>query len=85
MVRVFCVIPILVFQINAKNILPISDLGLPAVPVAGRKRGGYRIIYLWKANETKIYILLAYFKGEKVGISKKEIEALLKKFHEELV
>jgi len=29
------------------------------------KRGGFRLIYLWKGGENKIYLLAAYFKGEK--------------------
>jgi len=48
------------------------------------KRGGYRIIYFWKAGELKVYLLVAYFKGEKREISKAEIETLLKKLTEEL-
>jgi len=48
------------------------------------KRGGYRLIYFWKAGEMKIYLLVAYFKGEKAEIAKKEIETLLKKLNEEL-
>ena len=47
------------------------------------KRGGYRLIYFWEAGEKKVYLLVAYFKGEKAEITKKEIEPLLKKlgFH----
>ena len=48
------------------------------------KRGGYRLIYFWKAGEMKVYLLAAYFKGEKAGITKKDIETLLKKLSEEL-
>ena len=48
------------------------------------KRGGYRLIYFWKATEVKIYLLVAYFKGEKAEITKKEIETLLKKLNQEL-
>ena len=48
------------------------------------KRGGYRLIYFWKAGEVKGYLLAAYFKGEKAEISKTEIETLLKKLSEEL-
>ena len=48
------------------------------------KRGGYRLIYLWKAGEMKIYLLVAYFKGEKAEITKKEIETLLKKLNQGL-
>jgi mRNA-degrading endonuclease RelE of RelBE toxin-antitoxin system len=48
------------------------------------KRGGYRLIYLWKADEIKIYLLVAYFKGEKAEITKKEIEILLKQLNQEL-
>ena len=48
------------------------------------KRGGYRLIYFWKAGEMKVYLLVAYFKGEKAEISKTEIETLLKKLSEEL-
>jgi mRNA-degrading endonuclease RelE of RelBE toxin-antitoxin system len=48
------------------------------------KRGGYRLIYFWKTGEMKVYLLVAYFKGEKTEITKKEIETLLKKLNEEL-
>jgi mRNA-degrading endonuclease RelE of RelBE toxin-antitoxin system len=48
------------------------------------KRGGYRIIYFWKAGEMKIYLLVAYFKGERAKITKKEIETLLRKLNQEL-
>ena len=48
------------------------------------KRGGYRLIYFWKAGEMKIYLLFVYFKGEKTEITKKEIESLLKKLYQEL-
>jgi hypothetical protein len=48
------------------------------------KRGGYRLIYFWKAGEMKIYLLVSYFKGEKAEITKKEIESLLKKLYQEL-
>lgn len=48
------------------------------------KRGGYRLIYFWKAGEMKIYLLVAYFKGEKAEIRKKEIETLIKKLNQEL-
>lgn len=48
------------------------------------KRGGYRLIYFWKAGEMKIYLLVVYFKGEKAEITKREIETLLKKLNQEL-
>ena len=48
------------------------------------KRGGYRLIYFWKTGEMKVYLLVAYFKGEKTEITKKEIDTLLKKLNEEL-
>ena len=48
------------------------------------KRGGYRLIYFWKAGEMRVYLLVAYFKGEKAEITKKEIESLLKRLSEEL-
>jgi len=48
------------------------------------KRGGYRLIYLWKAGETTISLLVTYFKGEKTEITKNEIESLLKKLHQEI-
>jgi len=48
------------------------------------KRGGYRLIYFWKAGEMKVYLLVAYFKGEKEEITKKEIEMLLKKLNQEV-
>jgi hypothetical protein len=52
--------------------------------VRNGKRGGFRLIYLWKADEIKIYFLVAYFKGEKAEITKKEIETLLKQLNQEL-
>jgi len=51
----------------------------PSSDVKKRKRGGYRLIYFWKAGELKVYLL-----GEKAEITKKEIEALLKRLSEEL-
>ncbi|EFK11559.1 toxin-antitoxin system, toxin component, RelE family [delta proteobacterium NaphS2] len=48
------------------------------------KRAGFRVIYYWKADEPKIYLLAAYFKGKKTEIAKKEIESLLKKLNQEL-
>lgn len=47
-------------------------------------RGGFRSIYLWKPGETTVYMLAAYFKGDKQDISKKEIEEILKKLNQEL-
>ena len=48
------------------------------------KRGGFRSIYLWKSGEITAYMLVAYFKGDKQDISKKEIEEILKKLNQEL-
>ena len=48
------------------------------------KRGGFRSIYLWKDGENSVYLLVAYFKGNKADISKKEIENILKKLTQEL-
>ncbi len=48
------------------------------------KRGGFRSIYLWKSAENSVYLLVAYFKGDKADISKKEIEKTLKKLTQEL-
>ncbi len=48
------------------------------------KRGGFRVIYLWKAGAFKVYLLAVYFKGEKEEISKREVEELLKKLNQEL-
>jgi len=48
------------------------------------KRSGFRLIYLWKAGEFKVYLLAVYFKGEKAEISKTEIERLLKELNKEL-
>ena len=48
------------------------------------KRGGFRLIYFWKADEMKIHLLTVYFKGEKAEITKKEIDTLLKKLYQEL-
>ena len=48
------------------------------------KRGGFRLIYLWRAGEFTVYLLVVYFKGEKPEISKREIEGLLKQLNQEL-
>ena len=48
------------------------------------KSGGFRLIYFWKTGEFKIYLLTAYFKGEKTEIKKREIDDLLKKLNHEL-
>jgi len=48
------------------------------------KRSGFRLIYLWKERDFRVYLLAAYFKGEKEVISKTEIERLLKKLSKEL-
>lgn len=48
------------------------------------KRGGFRLIYLWKEGEFNVYLLTVYFKREKTDISKREIEELLKKLNQEL-
>jgi len=48
------------------------------------KRSGFRLIYLWKTVEFKVYLLAVYFKGEKEEISKTEIERLLKELNKEL-
>ena len=48
------------------------------------KRSGFRLIYLWKAGEFKVYLLAVYLNGEKEEISKKQAERLLKKFNQEL-
>jgi mRNA-degrading endonuclease RelE of RelBE toxin-antitoxin system len=48
------------------------------------KRGGFRLIYLWKSGEFTVYLLAAYFKGDKLDISKREIEELLKKLNKDL-
>ena len=47
-------------------------------------RGGFRSIYLWKPGEITVYMLAAYFKGDKQSISKKEIEEILKKLNQGL-
>ena len=49
------------------------------------KRGGFRLIYFWKAGETNIYLLVVYFKGEKTDITKKAINELLKKLNQKLM
>jgi mRNA-degrading endonuclease RelE of RelBE toxin-antitoxin system len=49
------------------------------------KRGGFRSIYLWKSGEITVYLLAAYFKGDKQDVSKNEIEKTLKKLNQELV
>jgi len=49
------------------------------------KRGGFRAIYLWKSGEITVYLLAAYFKGDKADVSKKEIEKTLEKLSQELL
>ncbi len=48
------------------------------------RRSGFRLIYLWKEGESRVYLLAVYFKGEKEEISKTEIERLLKNLNKEL-
>jgi mRNA-degrading endonuclease RelE of RelBE toxin-antitoxin system len=48
------------------------------------KSGAFRIIYLFKENDRKVYLLTIYFKGDKEDISPDEIEKLLKKLCDEL-
>lgn len=48
------------------------------------KRGGFRLIYLWKAGDFRVYLLAVYFKGEREEISKTDIDRLLKKLNKEL-
>jgi len=48
------------------------------------KRGGFRLIYFWKSEEFRVYLLAAYFKGDKTDITKRDIEKLLKKLNQEL-
>jgi mRNA-degrading endonuclease RelE of RelBE toxin-antitoxin system len=62
----------------------IWKLRVASSDVKKGKRGGFRLIYFWKGREMKIYLLAAYFKGEKAEITKKEIENLLKELNQEL-
>jgi mRNA-degrading endonuclease RelE of RelBE toxin-antitoxin system len=48
------------------------------------KSAGYRLIYFWRADQMKVYLLTAYFKGEKSDVTRSEIETLLKKLNQEL-
>jgi len=48
------------------------------------KSGAFRIIYLFKKNDRRVYFLTIYFKGDKEGIGSDEIEKLLKKLCDEL-
>ncbi len=48
------------------------------------KRGGFRLIYLWKEHERRVYLLAIYFKGEKEMMTSKEMENLLRKVNREL-
>ncbi len=48
------------------------------------KSGAFRIIYLFKENDRKVYLLTVYFKGDKDDISDDEIEKLLKKLCDEV-
>jgi mRNA-degrading endonuclease RelE of RelBE toxin-antitoxin system len=48
------------------------------------KRGAFRVIYAWNTEKPNIYLLFAYFKGEKEDVTDKEIEVLLKKLDQEL-
>lgn len=60
------------------HLLPL--LGTTEKPGFSRNR----LIYLWKSGEMKIYLLVAYFRGERGEISKKAVESLLGKLKEEL-
>jgi len=47
------------------------------------KSGAFRIIYFFKENDRRVYLLTIYFKGDKEDISPDEIEKLLKKLCDE--
>ncbi len=48
------------------------------------KSGAFRIIYFFKENDRKVYLLTVYFKGDKKDISPDEIGKLLKNLCDEL-
>jgi len=48
------------------------------------KRSGFRLIYLWKEHESRVYLSAVYFKGEKEVMTSKEMENLLRKVNKEL-
>lgn len=48
------------------------------------KRGGFRLIYFFRENDSRIYLLTIYFKGDKNDVALNEIDSLLKKLSNEL-
>lgn len=42
------------------------------------KRGGYRLIYYWKRDSPKLYLILVYAKVRKEDVTKKELERFLR-------
>jgi mRNA-degrading endonuclease RelE of RelBE toxin-antitoxin system len=77
----------LVLNPDAGNIIPHSG-GLRKLrwrSATKGKRGGLRVIYYWYVSEDKIYMLLAYGKGEKDDLSAKEVTRLRELVEEELI
>ncbi len=48
------------------------------------KSGGFRTVYFQKAESRQVYLLFTYFKGEKVDISRNEIQKLLRQLMQEM-
>ena len=46
------------------------------------KRGGYRLIYYWRRNSPKLYLVLVYAKVRKEDVTKKELECFLREIIE---
>ena len=46
------------------------------------KRGGYRLIYYWRRNHPKLYLVLVYAKVRKEDVTKKELERFLREILE---
>lgn len=48
------------------------------------KRGGFRLIYFFRENDSRIYLLTIYFKGDQNDVAPNEIDRLLKNLSDEL-
>ena len=46
------------------------------------KRGGYRLIYYWRRDHTKVYLVFVYAKVRKEDITKRELEHFLREILE---
>lgn len=60
----------------------VWKLRVASTDIRKGKRGGYRLIYYWRRNNPKLYLVLVYAKVKKEDVTKKELERLLREILE---